>query len=61
MTTNKDSILFWVAILSFFGIKGLDLLNGVINFVNQLYLNLGGWGFLLLIIVIVIITQKKKK
>ncbi len=33
---NKNSILFWIAILGFFGITGLDLLNTIAKLVNEL-------------------------
>jgi len=39
---KREDILFWVAILGFFGITGAQLINTISQFINNLYLQLGG-------------------
>jgi len=57
---DRKDILLGVAILGFFGINGLDVINAVSEFVNGLYLKLGNllWA---IIIVLIWLYQNRKK
>ena len=56
MAKQKDNILFWIAVLGFFGINGLDLLNAL----NELLLKLGNGIFIVLFLVWVYLKGNKK-
>ena len=54
---KKNEILFWVTIIGFFGINGLDLVNGTVNLVNSLYFKIGNLFWVLLVSVTYFISQ----
>ena len=55
---NKNAILFWIALLGFFGITGLDLLNTIDKMISDIYLKLGNLIWIILIGVIYILINK---
>ncbi len=57
---NRQEILFWVTIIGFFGINGLDLLNGASNFINSLYFKIGNLFWVILVAIIYLILNWNK-
>jgi hypothetical protein len=53
---EKNNILFWIAILGFFGINGIDLLNAL----SELVLKLGNGLFILLFFIWIYMEENKK-
>lgn len=56
MAKNNDNLLFWIAILGFFGINGIDLLKAL----NELMLKLGNGIFLLIFLIWLYLKENKK-
>ena len=55
---DKSEILFLIAVLGFFGISGLDLINLSAKIVNVLYIKIGNLFWLLLITLMFIIINR---
>ena len=56
---NKSGMLFWIAILGFFGINGLDLANAITKTINELYFKLGNLLWIIIIAGIYLYANRK--